>query len=203
MIPGSALEHHNLDSVSVRLHIALSFLRESLGRTCIWFEEDPSRAVPSRGLITWVVASPPAASVTSLRASQRINSSYLITCSFFKLLWCLFICSTNIDALVESQFWLSKQFLSGCVTLRYCVIQGLIIMRKPWTIDSPRDYLSILQSYMSSPKSVARSNRYQMTDLVVVNIYWTHTVCMFRSSPRNSSLLAASVLHLNLLSLLP
>ena len=78
-------------------------------------------------------------------------------------------------------------------------------MRNPWTIDLSRDYLSIaiLQSDMSSPKNVARSNRYQMTDLVVVNIYWTHTVCMFRSSPRNSILLAAAVLHLNLLSLLP
>ena len=76
-------------------------------------------------------------------------------------------------------------------------------MRNPWTIDLSRDYLSILQSYMSSPKNVARSKRYQMTDLVVVIIYWTHTVCMFRSSPRNSILLAAAVLHLNLLSLLP
>ena len=43
-------ENHNLNGVSAKLHITLIFLRESLGRTCIWFEEDPSRAVLSRSL---------------------------------------------------------------------------------------------------------------------------------------------------------
>ena len=177
-------ENHNLNGVSAKLHITLIFLRESLGRTCIWFEEDPSRAVPSRSL--YYVGRCFAtscqcyfASVTSLRASRRINSIYLITCSFFKLLRC-FNLGSAINLFRVAGFSIPRTMRS---------LERL-------SLSSP------MQLYMSSPKSVARSNRYQMTHLVVGHVYWTHTVRTFRSSPHHSILLAAAVLHRYLLPLL-
>ena len=170
------MENQNLDGVSAKLHITLTFLRESLGRTYIWFEEDLSRAVPIRSL--YYVGRCFAtscqcyfASITLLRASRRINNTSFITYSFFKLLWC-FICRFDkYWCIYWESIWAQQSIhLDDLVILGICDLSG--------------DYLSVLWSYMPSPKSVARSNRYQMTHLVVSHVYWTYTVRTFRSSPR-------------------
>lgn len=142
-IPESGLEHHNLDSVSARLHIILSFLRGSLGRTCIWFEEDPSRAVPRRSL--YYVGRCFATSCHCYFAAgvATCNSTYFITCYFFKIASLSFHLLDKYLCFYRESVCAQQAVSFG---LRHLVILGLC--------DLSRDYHSVLLSYISSPKCV-------------------------------------------------